>query len=440
MRRSRTLADRSILSLVFLSLAIGTPFVTLTYVTSFVPPIAAGEKAQPTQAAEKAKSTETATPSSPAQNAVATSPATKPAAADSGPLFHDSHFHLTNFVQEGIDTTQVLDIVGDKVGRFALFGIPLIQKWDYFVDGQRRPRYYLESDSEMYYYSFVDALIAQQYLRLKESDRKRFDPFIVGFNPTDMNGKDHIRNVLLTFPGVFVGIGEFSIHKELVSSRVTGHVASLHNPAIDGIFEFAAESGLIVLIHCDIDEMRPTPERPAHIDNLKKLFARHSKTSIIHAHTGLGRYVGPSDDHLKLLKELLDDPNLRHVAFDISWDEVAKWVVKDDATIQAWAKLLNAYPDRFLFGTDAVAPRTFDYYMRTYKLYDPLWKLLTPQASEAIRLRNYERLIDAARVKVRAWEAEHAQADGPVIVPFGPKPVEAKADEEQKPEAKKAAG
>jgi hypothetical protein len=65
---------------------------------------------------------------------------------------------------------------------------------------------------------------------------------------------------------------------------------------------------------------------------------------------------------------------------------------------------------------------------------------LTPQASEAIRLRNYERLIDAARVKVRAWESEHAQADGPVIVPFGPKPAEAKADEEQKPEAKKAAG
>ncbi|MFM2002118.1 MAG: hypothetical protein RI963_1544 [Planctomycetota bacterium] len=440
MRRSRTLADRSILSLTFLLLAIGTPFVTLTYVASSWPTIAAGEKAEPAQAAEQEKSTETATPSPPAQNAAAPSPATKPAAADSGPLFHDSHFHLTNFVQEGIDTTQVLDIVGDKVGRFALFGIPLIQKWDYFVDGQRRPRYYLESDSEMYYYSFVDALIAQQYLRLKESDRKRFDPFIVGFNPTDMNGKDHIRNVLLAFPGVFVGVGEFSIHKELVSSRVTGHVASLHNPAIDGIFEFAAESGLIVLIHCDIDEMRPTPERPAHIDNLKKLFARHSKTSIIHAHTGLGRYVGPSDDHLKLLQELLDDPNLRHVAFDISWDEVAKWVVKDDATIQAWAKLLNAYPDRFLFGSDAVAPRNLDYYMRTYKLYDPLWKLLTPEASEAIRLRNYERLIDAARVKVRAWEAEHAQADGPVIVPFGPKPVETKSEIEKEPAEKKAAG
>jgi hypothetical protein len=78
--------------------------------------------------------------------------------------------------------------------------------------------------------------------------------------------------------------------------------------------------------------------------------------------------------------------------------------------------------------------------MRTYKLYDPLWKLLTPEASEAIRLRNYERLIDAARVKVRAWEAEHAQADGPVIVPFGPKPVETKSEIEKEPAEKKAAG
>jgi len=30
---------------------------------------------------------------------------------------------------------------------------------------------------------------------------------------------------------------------------------------------------------------------------------------------------------------------------------------------------------------------------------------LTPEASRKVRLGNYERLFDAARVKVRAWEA-----------------------------------
>ena len=40
---------------------------------------------------------------------------------------------------------------------------------------------------------------------------------ITGFNPADMYAADHIRRVLQTFPGVFSGIGEFTIHKEFVS-------------------------------------------------------------------------------------------------------------------------------------------------------------------------------------------------------------------------------
>jgi hypothetical protein len=144
----------------------------------------------------------------------------------------------------------------------------------------------------MYYYSFIDALIARQYLRLPEKDRQRFDPFIVGFNPTDMNGKQHIENVLKTFPGVFVGIGEFSIHKELVSSKVAGHVASVKNPAVDEILDLAGDTGLLVILHCDINEMRAVGEEPAHAADLRELFARHPRTSIIHAHTGLGRVVG----------------------------------------------------------------------------------------------------------------------------------------------------
>jgi len=39
-----------------------------------------------------------------------------------------------------------------------------------------------------------------------------------------------------------------------------------------------------------------------------------------------------------------------------------------------------------------------------YDLWAPVWKLLTPEASEKIRHGNYERLFDAARARVRAWE------------------------------------
>ena len=45
-------------------------------------------------------------------------------------LFNDSHFHLTNYVQKGTDIHKYVEqIMGDKVGRSTLFGIPLQQQW-----------------------------------------------------------------------------------------------------------------------------------------------------------------------------------------------------------------------------------------------------------------------------------------------------------------------
>ena len=71
--------------------------------------------------------------------------------------------------------------------------------------------------------------------------------------------------------------------------------------------------------------------------------------------------------------------------------------------------MLNKYPDRFLFGTDNVAPADQPAQLRVYDLWDPIWKQLTPEASRKVRLGNYERLFDAARVKVRAWEATNVK-------------------------------
>ena len=129
--------------------------------------------------------------------------------------FNDSHFHLTNYVQEGTDIREFLSIMGDKVGRVALFGIPLQQTWSHENSGDFAPTYYLQSDAPLYYYSFTDAFIAMAYKSLKPEQQRRLDPMITGFNPADMYAADHIRRVLQTFPGVFSGIGEFSIQSRL---------------------------------------------------------------------------------------------------------------------------------------------------------------------------------------------------------------------------------
>src|SRR5262245_3622437 len=193
--------------------------------------------------------------------------ATRQQAADE---FNDSHFHLTNYVQQGIDIRQFLQIMGRRVGRSTLFGIPLQQQWSYANSGEFAPTYYLHSDAPLYYYSFTDAYIASVYRSLSKDEQARFDPMITGFNPADMYGVDHIRRVLQTFPGVFSGIGEFSIHKEFVSSKISGETASLTNPALDRILDFAGDVGLAVIIHNDVDmPFAKADAEPVYLSQMK---------------------------------------------------------------------------------------------------------------------------------------------------------------------------
>ena len=332
--------------------------------------------------------------------------------------FYDSHFHLTNYIQEGLDIHQFLRIMGGKVGRSTLFGVPLQQEWSYANSGDFAPNYYLASDAPLYYYSFTDACIAMAYRSLSKEDQQRLDPMITGFNPADMYAVDHIKRVLKLFPGVFSGIGEFSIHKEFVSAKIAGETASLTNPALDRILDFAHEAGLVVILHNDIDMPYPKPgQEPYLLRQLADLFRRHPDTRIIWAHCGLGRIVRPLKDQLKIIGNALADSSLQHVHIDISWDELAKYIVSTPETITGMAELINRYPDRFLFGTDEVAPPDQEKYLKVYRMYEPLFQLLTPAAKKRLLKGNYAALFDAARVDVRRWETTHAGTPEPVPLP-----------------------
>ena len=238
---------------------------------------------------------------------------------------------------------------------------------------------------------------------------------ITGFNPADMYGVDHIRRVLQVFPGVFTGIGEFSIHKEFVSAKVSGETASLTNPALDRILDFAGESGLVVILHSDIDmPFAKLDTEPAYLTQMKALLRRHQNAAIIWAHVGLGRVVHPvqvsaeaaerTPNQVGIVEAMLADPTLSHVNFDISWDEVAKYAVASPESITRVAAMLNKFPDRFLFGTDTVAPAGPAPYFAVFDMWAPVWRQLTPEASLKVRKGNYERMFDEGRRRVRAWE------------------------------------
>jgi hypothetical protein len=92
--------------------------------------------------------------------------------------FNDSHIHLTNYIQEGPDIHDYLNMMGTTIGRSTLFGIPLQQQWSYGQTGDFAPTYYVQTDAPLYYYSFTDAYIAMAYRSLNPEQPGRLEPMV----------------------------------------------------------------------------------------------------------------------------------------------------------------------------------------------------------------------------------------------------------------------
>jgi len=379
------------------------------------------------------------------------------AAVHGGDGYADSHFHIANYAMQGIPLKTLIDTyMGDRVARSVVFGLPLQQKWDgfeHYAGDRIPPNYYMGPKAGMYYYSFIDAMVAMDYLKLSRADRTRLDPMIVGFNPMDRYGVNHIKRLLILFPGVFTGIGEFSVHKELVGDKIDDDPIganippgeklppdatdsdrnTLYNPSLRAIFKFAAESGLIVSLHTDVYPARVThdgkvislsPQAP-YTAGMKRLCGENPRTTVYWAHTGLGRFVKPAPDHLRTVSEILDAcPNWYA---DLSWDLVQSYMVDPKPgmpTTDEWAGFLIKYQDRLLWGSDTViftknkiddrgnpvmgTEMPVADYLAVLDILAPLWKKVGPEVSRKIRIGNHVRLFDAARVRVRAWETAHS--------------------------------
>lgn len=370
----------------------------------------------------------------------------------------DAHFHIANYAMQGVSLKTLIDeYMGDRIARSAAFPLPLQQKWDpfeHYAGDKVPPNNYLGPGAGLYYYSAVDVMTAVDYRSLSEADKARLDPMIVGFNPMDRYGVNHIKRMLILFPGVFSGIGEFSVHKEIVADKLDDDPIaknlppgetlprdatdttrnSLYSPSLKAILDFAGETGLMACLHNDIYPaevthdgkiVRLSPGKPYTAD-LKNLCTRSPKATVSWAHTGLGRFVKPAANHLKLVSEVLDAcPNWYT---DLSWDLVQAYIRDPKPgmpTLNEWAEFVTKYQDRVLWGSDTVIYTTNKVdakgnpvmggkmsvkdYLAVKEILNPLWKKVGPEVTYKVRYANYVRLFDAARQKVRAWEAAHAE-------------------------------
>ncbi|MDD2338243.1 MAG: hypothetical protein PHD01_16930 [Geobacteraceae bacterium] len=95
----------------------------------------------------------------------------------------------------------------------------------------------------------------------------------------------------------------------------------------------------------------------------------------------------------ELRRVLATYPNL---SVDISWVVYPDYIGKDNQSLKIWAALLEAFPDRFMIGSDKVGH--WGGYREEIRKYDPLLALLKPETARKITRENILVIIDAESV------------------------------------------
>lgn len=361
----------------------------------------------------------------------------------------DSHFHPTQYTQQGILPEEMLAMM-DKVGvyRSVIMPIPTdvipcghpdnnhIPAEDYYVpkEDMSMARHELTAEREdkiaksahLVVNQQVDADTAQfmDMSGLTDAQRDRLDPMVTGLHLGSPLSSEALLKKLHKDPGTFTGVGEVTIHKELVERQFDGARQANLTDNVKPFKDMVATAGVIgmpVVMHCDVDSTENQRKNglgsPQHLDGVKKLLASPEvkNTTMIWAHFGgIGRFVAKPDNHMENLRQILKDPDMKHVQVDISWSRVARQIVMkpnaqgieepDPASIDAAAKLITEFPDRFLMGSDALDPKKEETWAETGNMYKPLLDKLSPEVRHKVTIGNYERVIVGARAKVRAFE------------------------------------
>lgn len=268
--------------------------------------------------------------------------------------YSDAHLHYVDFFQEteGMDALlAAMDAAG--VEQSMVSGIPVAKKWH--EDEPKRPRYYAGDDADAYWYSATDLYVAAALQKLPAQQRRRFHPFLSGFNPVDKNAANHIERMLELYPGLWQGIGEVFTRHDDLTALTSGDTPRANNEAMTRIYHLAAERDLPVLLHSNITSKRE--RNPLYLAEIEEPLRNHPHTRFIWAHAGssleIHRHQARMDFLLPVLTRLLEDyPNLY---VDLSWSMLEPYLL-DERKVprKAWVELVERFPERFMLGSDVV--------------------------------------------------------------------------------------
>lgn len=295
--------------------------------------------------------------------------------------YSDSHLHLVNFLQEGDGIKAYLKAMDDSgVQDSMVSGMPFIKKWDAF--DEKRPSYYLDNDSRVYWYSATDVLVAREVLSLPKKQQKRFHPFICGFNGTDLNAIDHVKRMMEWYPNFWEGIGEVMGRHDDLTALTYDETGRINHKALDAIYEFAGKHDLPVTIHSNISSVNSST--PLYINEVEDILKRHPKTRFIWSHAGISRRI-KVPTLVSDLKKILTQYN--NLWIDISWVVFEQEIYPNNQINRDWIGLIEAFPNRFMIGSDKVG--RFGNYSSEIKKYDVLLDKLNPEIARKVARENF---------------------------------------------------
>ncbi|HWV08175.1 MAG TPA: amidohydrolase family protein [Pseudomonas sp.] len=268
--------------------------------------------------------------------------------------YSDAHLHYVDFFQESSGMDKLLQRMAEaNVEHVMLSGIPVAKKWD--ENEPKRPRYYAGDDANAYWYTATDTLIAHAYKQVPAEQRKRFHPFLSGFNPNDKNSDAHIRRMLELDPGLWQGIGEIFTRHDDLTALIHGDAPRANNEALARVYHLAAEYDLPVMVHSNITSKRE--RNPLYLQEIEDPLRNHPHVRFIWAHAGtsmeIHRHQEKLDFLLPTVERMLETyPNLY---IDLSWTMLRPYLLdKDGKPDPKWVHLVSSYPARFMLGSDVV--------------------------------------------------------------------------------------
>ncbi|TBN38571.1 amidohydrolase [Pseudomonas sp. BGI-2] len=309
--------------------------------------------------------------------------------------YSDAHLHYVDFFQETAGMPKLLKAMDDNVIEHVMIsGIPVAKKWH--EDEPKRPRYYAGDDADAYWYSATDVIVAAAVNKLTPAQRQRFHPFLSGFNPNDKNSATHIQRMLDLNPGLWQGIGEVFTRHDDLTALTSGDTPRANNEAMTRIYHLAAENDLSVMLHSNITSKRE--KNPLYLSEIEEPLRNHPHTRFIWAHAGTSaevhRHQTQLDFLLPTLTRMLEAyPNL---FIDLSWSMLTPYLLDAQGKpSEAWLKLVERFPDRFMLGSDVVG--RFNKLGKEMRSFDPFLDALPEQVARKVARDNFLAILPRNR-------------------------------------------